>query len=687
MRRHNGLLSSCEPCRRSKLRCDHLVPTCGRCRRTRKAAACVYRPNPTRTASSTTESATVETSPTSEAVHLTQMSVPQPQPIASSPHALRDHYIKIWSHRLALNSTPSFLGLTSFSAVYSENEASLKQYESISPLRLPELNPPGAQNTTFAVDHRQIKLGAELLSLFFDDFALYRRTAIACEKGNNSGFMALPTMVTICNAVEGMYSSIPNHLNSQSWLLVLSRRLFEGTMGQLVTHAEMTLDEYLVALAGRWEAIGLILTLPGKYASRTAVDDPLFHGLAFSATDHKNLGILATAGGDLCLQFCESVGVISDPLGWLLLRHIHLLTLVCGDHDYRPRKRLAELSTLLFAMGYHQLDTSDHIPFFLIEGRKRLIVLAYACDKDLATFLGCPPLIAYRFCRIQLPLDLKPAEIIAKPAIREVAISKLDTKGWNVKESINGVTWSRVAFLLGHVRELVLELSLDCQDPDVLQRADKIVLLSQQVRRDLPSYLQWDDSTETALRMKNTLPIYIHLELLYSNFLLQRILVKRSSTESETLVSLAHQILKGMLTQIAIGQRRGNFCSDLGWTIPYFGLPSAGILSIEVLRQTQNARPWPSERCFSRSEVIQNLSNLVSHIQYIVLPQKGNYEICQQARKVISYILDYVLAAPANANPSIRAVSNVIPSDWLDEEWLNDGTDFIKWIDGSNWYE
>lgn len=86
--------------------------------------------------------------------------------------------------------------------------------------------------------------------------------------------------------------------------------------------------------------------------------------------------------------------------------------------------------------------------------------------------------------------------------------------------------------------------------------------------------------------------------------------------------------------------------------------------------------------------MIQNLSNLASHIQYIILPQKGNYEICQQGRKVILYILDRVLAPPADPSTSIRTVPNdLIPSDWLDEEWLNDGTDFVKWIDRINWDE
>ncbi|KAJ5659173.1 hypothetical protein N7507_005624 [Penicillium longicatenatum] len=323
MRRRNGFLSSCEPCRRSKLRCDHQVPICGRCRRTRKADTCVYRPNLTTTAPSATKSTNTGRSPTSESLPLTQISVPQtrsePQPIASSPHTLRDRYIDVWSHRLALSSTPSFLGVTSFSAVYSENEASLKENESTTPLRLPQLNPPGVQKSISAVDPYQVQLGAELLSLIFDDFALFRRTAIACEERSSKGLMDLPTMCTICNVIEEMYNSISNDSDQPSRLLVLSRRLFEGTAGELVTNVDMTLDEYLVALAGRWEAFGFLLTLSGICAAHTTVDDPPFRGLGFSATDHKNLGILATAGGDLCLQFCESMGVMSDPLGWLFL--------------------------------------------------------------------------------------------------------------------------------------------------------------------------------------------------------------------------------------------------------------------------------------------------------------------------------------------------------------------------------
>jgi hypothetical protein len=42
--RRNGKLQACEPCRKSKLRCDHGEP-CSRCLR-RRGRECYYHPNP-----------------------------------------------------------------------------------------------------------------------------------------------------------------------------------------------------------------------------------------------------------------------------------------------------------------------------------------------------------------------------------------------------------------------------------------------------------------------------------------------------------------------------------------------------------------------------------------------------------------------------------------------------------------
>lgn len=44
--RRNGKASSCEPCRLSKVRCDHRRPICSRCYTKGRQAQCIYHPAP-----------------------------------------------------------------------------------------------------------------------------------------------------------------------------------------------------------------------------------------------------------------------------------------------------------------------------------------------------------------------------------------------------------------------------------------------------------------------------------------------------------------------------------------------------------------------------------------------------------------------------------------------------------------
>jgi hypothetical protein len=44
--RRNGKLQACEPCRKGKMRCDHMMPICGRCAKRSKPDQCVYHPAP-----------------------------------------------------------------------------------------------------------------------------------------------------------------------------------------------------------------------------------------------------------------------------------------------------------------------------------------------------------------------------------------------------------------------------------------------------------------------------------------------------------------------------------------------------------------------------------------------------------------------------------------------------------------
>jgi chromatin structure-remodeling complex subunit RSC3/30 len=111
------------------------------------------------------------------------------------------------------------------------------------------------------------------------------------------------------------------------------------------------------------------------------------------------------------------------------------------------------------------------MPFFLAELRKRLMAGAYIMDKQLSTFLGRPPQIIWRYCNVQLPLDLRYDEILADPATRDAAINRLDTNGWNSQGVIQQAQWLRVALLVGSIREQILELSLSRCVDDLARKA------------------------------------------------------------------------------------------------------------------------------------------------------------------------------------------------------------------------
>lgn len=124
----------------------------------------------------------------------------------------------------------------------------------------------------------------------------------------------------------------------------------------------------------------------------------------------------------------------------------------------------------MFAQGLHQESTE--VPFFLREMRKRTMIGAYCGDKFLATFLGRPPLISWRYCDITLPLDLSCEEIFAEPAIRDAAIARLTPDGWNEEGSLRKGAWPRVSLLASIMREKILEVSLSRKSENLTQKVE-----------------------------------------------------------------------------------------------------------------------------------------------------------------------------------------------------------------------
>ncbi|KAJ5591965.1 uncharacterized protein N7459_002334 [Penicillium hispanicum] len=646
--RRNGQLPSCEPCRKSKLRCDHATPVCGRCVRRSRQNLCLYHPAP-----------------------LTRADLPRAR--QKSTHVELHDGCGIWSQKKVSVSTPGFLGHTSYSDVFTDNGSDILTGGLASSInQLP-------------FDAQRVQLGARAL-LLLKYLPLCRAIVTARFKVWKGWTLGWPITDMILTVTEEAWQALQQEASDEhKRALLLSRRLFEKSAHPMEIHATTSWSEFAAITAGRWETIGLLFTVVGLAMEFVSHEDTMFsdHGW----TDVKSLAVIATAVGDLCLQFCDSAGIMNDMVCWLLLHHFSLLSVVYGDSDYRPWKKLGELSSAVFALGLHQ--ESPDAPFFLHEMRKRTLIGAYSADKALATFLGRPPLISWRYCDIQMPLDLSCEEIAAEPDTREAAIANLTIDGWNQEGSLAKGAWARVSLLTGQLREKVLELFLTSRTENLAQQVNELSEELHQTYEQLPAFLHWQPKGGSKRpSMDEPLLFDLHLEFLYNDFLLYRLLAKRTHTHPEGIISISLEILNAFLSIVARVHREPILGWDIAWNLCYAGLPSAGVLCADLLCRFR--RQLPESPASPRSEIIQKLSIFASHLDTMVQPDEGNYQIAQQGQKAIRHILDQVLSARHEPGSTASYVfqesdrkQEIVDTDWLDGMDFDDGGLFADWPGGT----
>ncbi|KAJ6043032.1 hypothetical protein N7460_004387 [Penicillium canescens] len=659
--RRNGQLSSCEPCRTSKLRCDHTSPVCGRCSRRGLHNRCIYHPAPL-----TNQVTAIHPKKKKRCVaHGTDT-----LNISSSPTNEKDG----WTQKKFSVSAPGFLGQTSYSDVFTDTRSGLPA-EALS---------LGGHDTV-PVDTKRVHLGAQVLALL-ENLPFYRDLVTARFKIWKGWTIGWPITNMVFTVVEEMWND-PDYdgMDLCQQTLLMSKKLFETHARPLEVRPSMSWEDFKSASFGRWEVIGLLFILTGITTDWISHDDPIF--TRQGAMDAKRLAITATAVGDTCLQFCDSSGIINDIVSWLLLHQTSLLAIVYGESDFRPWRKLGELSTTVFALGLHQ-DSSANTPFFLAEMRKRTMVAAYTVDKVLATFLGRPPLISWRYCDIQMPLDLSVEEIFADPPFRDAAIRKLDKHtGWNQEASLMKGAWPRVAFVTSVLREKVLELSLSCRTSDLSHRVENLSHESRQERQLLPEFLHWNPDSDGSVisRVEEDLLFEVHMEFLYNDFLLYRTLAQRTETEPEAIIDISREILSAVILMVSKKIRSGHSLNSHIGNMCLPGLPSAGVLSVELLRQT---RPTPRSTALNlpRSEIIQNLTLFASYLDAIIAPHDGNYRVAQQGQRAIRHVLNQVLSVnsgPCSISVGPAAGHKLTEDDNLPHDMNTDDDLFLGWFDGS----
>ena len=118
--------------------------------------------------------------------------------------------------------------------------------------------------------------------------------------------------------------------------------------------------------------------------------------------------------------------------------------------------------------------------------------------------------------------------------------------------------------------------------------------------------------------------------------------------------------------------------------IAFHGIPAAGILAVELLKQENTQQYTPD--VLPRSETIQQLRVMISALAAVEpnIMGGGNYAICNKAKKVLSKVMDKILSpkpimlGPAPEQTTFNDPAALFPAHGSD-------ADFLNWLENIEW--
>ncbi|KAH8801776.1 hypothetical protein F5884DRAFT_807811 [Xylogone sp. PMI_703] len=682
--RRNGKPQSCEACRKSKVRCDHNRPTCDRCRLRNIDAECVYHPapltRPRRHASwighepaspshAATGSATVtpvvpvapgaaclssiglDTRSGGETIDAGGAGDVDDEECNPNVDQLQDVPVEYNAYNHLLQPVQSvqpvqqnFLGSTSYSSVFAhswKDGAAGSNSQWPAPLGNETDNVPGSVK----LDPDRVHDGALLLERFMDiphlDDLIQRFYRVR-------DFVFIPAKL-IFRSVESIRVTIQERSQSDGHLQKLAADIFVNTLRQLDCSHPINAKEIHTLFTGprlRWEIIGIVFTIVALALKSFLETESLFGNEGEPIDPLKFVAQMAKAS-HLCLSFCDENEHSSDLLAWYQYESLLLQTALHGDSSNLAWKRLGDLATTIYALGmHHNIDSKTGASFFFKESRNKCFAASYTLDKAIATLLGRPPRLLSSYFSSSLPLDLTDEEAMADDGELILSTAKLDVNGWNTDGRIRSSSWIRVRTLVSFVREEVLQLSLGTATSGILEiedRASNISDRSKQMWDSVPTLLKYNDSCWQVRKCPKEcyMLLIVYIDYVYNEFLLHRVVARHTKRESILLYDSAWRLLSLSLTLCQMRDRLWEFKHKISWTVVYTGLPSAGILAVELLRLTQHSHA--SCLTIPRAELIRSLSVFIDSMGWVSQQGHGNHSLCLVAQKVLTQILDAIL--------------------------------------------
>ena len=666
--RRNGIASSCEPCRKSKLACDHELP-CSRCIRGKKD--CYYHPSPMSRANTTVvpDPAHLPDGP-NEPNEPNEPNSPQSfdysfRKLSHDGHKGRPNHdgdtkasplstpfnlepgAPIRYNRGPSRYVPGFLGSTGHSATLLNNKGLVGEDDlSGDPIMsAPEWCETCNENQNL------VRFGTTILA--------WLPNRDVCEEAM-ARYFRVTLAVTSCKPMYDLYvqrfwdtyGPLLLEPRCSSNMACVSKSLCKNTAFKSSNDLSIpkSTPEFLDSFTGprsRWDMLGSVMIAIGFVALSLPPTDPFLHALLPKNMLVKDFATSLLEVGDACLMLCDELDVQNNLLSLLLLYKCTCYQAVIGgDVSSSLWKRMGSLIAATTAFGLHKRSPKER-PYSLlfVELQKRIFSSVLGMSYELATFHGRPPGITRHYLSNDYPLDASEAELMQDD---EGAIKRnLCSSGWNRAGKIHAATMGK-AFMVSHLlREEILEICLGRKLPpqELQSRIQGVRDRIDKEFADFPDQLKTPLSKEL-LHSKDAWDIaciaQVQLRFIHHSFLLEQL--DHPGRDEERHLQTARRLLEAVNLLWTERDRFVEHKDDVHWFLTNYGIPSASTLSVDLYHQVSGNPPKPTSP--HRSKTIQDLSLFVAGLEW-VSKLDGNYALCQRVSKLLRHILDRVLAPPA----------------------------------------
>ncbi|KAI5207126.1 hypothetical protein E4T39_02047 [Aureobasidium subglaciale] len=651
--RKNGKQASCEPCRRGKVRCDHRMPICDRCRRRNTGSECWYHPAPLTRPSKRTRTPSLERTYPGYA-ELAAQTIPV---TTSAP--LENAFIVAGAGD---SEHGNILSLTTGPGSRSPPLLPLLSLRRLDN-NIPQHVPPIAVYD----DRGNETLDGDLLSItrilgHVQHYKTIRNLVTEYYRLDQIAVVPSHLVLPVISDLEHLQEDImhqqatTDNAASTAVSSATARRIFNTTSSKMALTSTSSLAEFLSFYSGanlRLESIGLIFTI----AARVARLGLAHHG----EIDHSFVQAMFQCSAE-CLRLARELAVeMNDVIVWLSYENLRLATTVQGYAGPNVWRRLGGLSTDIFALELHREAAIAKAPFFLAECRRRVFAAAFHWDKFLAALFDRPPRIPGYYADCAPPIELTDDQLcLTRFGCEPTSFAQVD--GWSDGSSSCSATWIRALYLLSQLRDKALVHHLKPLDHETRPKLNsfftkpkmcrlttssrKLAIQCKETWQSLPARLRYDPACWTS----DLAPISclrsaeVYLTYLQTQFHIYRLLQKSNGSYSPDLVEACSSIVETTL-QIGGFHDKADHHLYRGFRasiVLCYGLPSA----ITLINALKTARRSMSRAQFAdlvRRVSIRRLSVFVTFLEGVYRPENANHALCIKASGLMSDALDEVL--------------------------------------------